>query len=122
MDLQQIICIRCNPSGDLGLCEKCSIQSKEEKYYETITRGQGTLAQVRVQHNCEICSKVLRPSHYGMFIHDGKIYHVDCLSMHNIVNEVIIDKQNFDVVNKTSIKKKEKILQTNDKIKITRLY
>ncbi|CAF4201830.1 unnamed protein product [Adineta steineri] len=66
MDLQQIICIRCNPSGDLGLCEKCSIQSKEEKYYETITRGQGTLARVRVQHNCEICSKVLRPSHYDL--------------------------------------------------------
>ncbi|CAF0764184.1 unnamed protein product [Adineta steineri] len=37
---QEVICVKCNPLGDLGLCEKCDAQSKEERYYETTTRGQ----------------------------------------------------------------------------------
>ncbi|CAF1448279.1 unnamed protein product [Rotaria sordida] len=82
---QGVICSRCNPEGELGLCEKCALELKEEKFYEGITTGQGVLAQVLVQHICNKCSKVIRVDHYAIFDHIGRIYDVDCVSTHNLV-------------------------------------
>jgi hypothetical protein len=30
---QEVICVRCNPAGDLGLCESCDLELKEKRFY-----------------------------------------------------------------------------------------
>jgi hypothetical protein len=84
---EEIICSKCNPEDELGLCEKCSLELKEKKFYEEICTGRKkkcsrkmlriflevVFAHLLIEHKCPQCLKTLRIDHYSIFNHAGQV-------------------------------------------------